>query len=247
MFFYFIFIQATKSILEVDLSLKDEKTYKLVIEDIIALHLDEKMGHSIISGSDLEIKTSSRKSLSEYYTNWYTLKEQSHKNEFIFSKDFNDLAIVLIKNKDSFDKTIKVTTGPFIVNTEGYINQKNDVNYQYDGNYTKLSDTPKGKSKKKNNSIGLYVSIGVLAFYGLALIIIVIYIIVVVVKEACSYQGGMSSSRGEDEDNIQRNEIDDRNDAYDQNEEVDDVEKIDTPNMLQYENPYAQPVEANDD
>lgn len=149
MFLYLLLIQATKSILEVDLSLKDEKTYKLVIEDIIALHLDEKMGHYIISGSDLEIKTSSRKSMSEDYTNWYTLKEQSHKNEFIYSKDYNDLAIVLIKNKNTFNQTIKVTTGPFIVNTEGYINQKNDENYQYDGNYTKLSDTPRGKSKKK--------------------------------------------------------------------------------------------------
>lgn len=249
MFFCLLFIQAIKSILEIDVSLNEEKIYKFLLEDMIILHLDEKIGHFIISGKGLEIKINTDKSLLENHNEWYTLNEQINKNEYLYSKDSNVLATVLIQNKNPFNKTIKVTTGPLIINTRGYLKNKFDIfqnendnghYFLYEDNYTKLSDTPRGKSKKKNNSIGLYVSIGVLAFYGLALIIIVLVIIIAVCKESCKYRNEMYSSRGEGENNVEK---------YDehQNDEEPDFEQIDTPNMQQYDNPYAQPVEEYND
>lgn len=272
MILYLLLIQLSTSIMKIDVSLDEEKTYMLVLKDKIVLNLNEKKGFYKIIGSGIQINVSYGKSLLENINNWQISNENSNMNSFIYSKNSNDLVSVIIINKDPFNKTIKVISGIHIIT----IPSLNDKNYKNDetieSGYTKISDTSRGKKKKLTNTIVIAVSAILCGAFVIA-IIVVMSVIIHANPEiySCGYKrNNMSSSKEEgiedQEEKIDNNDapdveqveehIDEKNETttIDQNEthingqaEENIDENNETTNIEQNETHIVEQVEATDE
>ena len=258
MILYLLLIQLSTSIMKIDVSLDEEKTYMLVLKDKIVLNLNEKKGFYKIIGSGIQINVSYGKYLLENINNWQISNEISNMNSFIYSKNSNDLVSVIIINKDPFNKTIKVISGIHIIT----IPSLNDKNYKNDetieSGYTKISDTSRGKKKKLTNTIVIAVSAILCGAFVIA-IIVVMSVIIHANPDiySCGYKrNNMSSSKEEGIEDQEEEHIDEKNETttIDQNEthiigqaEENIDEKNETTNIEQNETHIVEQVEATDE